>query len=93
MCLSFDELFRNNNIVIFSRYGAAYPAGIQPSQYAAYYDSAAAMASGMAFPPVRAYPDEWRGYAQPEGYPYDERDYEREVYRRDYDRRAPPTWT
>ncbi|XP_049876715.1 chromodomain-helicase-DNA-binding protein 1 isoform X2 [Pectinophora gossypiella] len=55
-----------------------------------YYDNGA-MASGMGFPPVRPYPaEEWRGYTQPE-YAYDDRDYEREVYRRDYDRRAPPT--
>lgn len=57
--------------------------------YSGYYDSAT-MAGGMGFPPTRAYPEEWRNYAQPE-YAYDERDYEREVYRRDYDRRAPPT--
>lgn len=69
----------------------AYPAGMTSSTYAAYYDSATAMASGMVFPPARPYTDEWRGYTQPEGYSYDERDYEREVYRRDYDRRAPPT--
>lgn len=58
--------------------------------YAAYYESAAAMPA-MGFPPMRAvYPEDWRPYTQPE-YPYEERDYEREVYRRDYDRRAPPT--
>lgn len=58
--------------------------------YGGYYDST--MTSGsMGFPPVRPYPsEEWRGYAQTE-FSYDDRDYEREVYRRDYDRRAPPT--
>ncbi|XP_013134989.1 PREDICTED: chromodomain-helicase-DNA-binding protein 1 isoform X3 [Papilio polytes] len=56
--------------------------------YAGYYEGSA-LAGGMGFPPVR-YPEEWRSYPQPE-YAYDERDYEREVYRRDYDRRAPPT--
>lgn len=58
--------------------------------YGGYYDST--MTSGMGFPPVRPYPSEdWRGgYTQPE-FSYDDRDYEREVYRRDYDRRAPPT--
>lgn len=83
-----------NDLLLCSRYGAAAyaaAAGLQPSPYTAYYDSATAMASGMVFPPARPYPDEWRGYAQPDAYPYDERDYEREVYRRDYDRRAPPT--
>ncbi|XP_050554685.1 chromodomain-helicase-DNA-binding protein 1 isoform X2 [Spodoptera frugiperda] len=63
--------------------------GAVPGPYSAYYDNAS-MPGGMGFPPVRAYPDEWRGYSQAE-YAYDERDYEREVYRRDYDRRAPPT--
>lgn len=57
--------------------------------YSGYYDSSA-MPSGMGFPSVRPYPEDWRSYPQPE-YAYDERDYEREVYRRDYDRRAPPT--
>ncbi|CAG4978576.1 unnamed protein product [Parnassius apollo] len=57
--------------------------------YTGYYEGGA-MPSGMGFPPVRPYPDDWRSYPQPE-YAYDERDYEREVYRRDYDRRAPPT--
>lgn len=59
--------------------------------YGGYYDSTTTMASGMGFPPVRPYADDWRGYSQPE-YGYDDREYEREVYRRDYDRRAPPTW-
>lgn len=64
-----------------------------PGPYGGYYDgTSAAMASGMVFPgaPPR-YPEEWRGYAQPADYGYEERDYERELYRRDYDRRAPPT--
>lgn len=72
---------------MYSRY-AGY-AGMPAGPYG-YYD-AAAMPSGMGFAPVRPYPpEEWRGYPQSE-YPYDDRDYEREVYRRDYDRRAPPT--
>lgn len=83
-----------------SRYGFGGMAG----PYAGYYEGAAAMpgggggggaggggGGGLGFPQVRSYPEDWRGgYTQPE-YPYDERDYEREVYRRDYDRRAPPT--
>ncbi|XP_063395303.1 chromodomain-helicase-DNA-binding protein 1 isoform X1 [Cydia fagiglandana] len=67
-----------------SRYGYGGMAG----SYGGYYDGAA-MPGGMGFPPARSYPEDWRGYSQPEY--YDERDYEREVYRRDYDRRAPPT--
>ncbi|XP_041975672.1 chromodomain-helicase-DNA-binding protein 1 isoform X1 [Aricia agestis] len=62
--------------------GAPYPG------YGSYEGSP--MAGGMGFPPVRPYPEDWRGYAQPD-YPYDDREYEREVYRRDYDRRAPQT--
>lgn len=61
--------------------------------YGQYYEGAS-MVSGMAFPPVpvRGYPEGWRGYGQPPAdYQYDEREYEHEVYRRDYDRRAPPT--
>ncbi|XP_050681248.1 chromodomain-helicase-DNA-binding protein 1 isoform X2 [Leptidea sinapis] len=69
------------------RFGGSYPQMGGP--YSAYYDGSA-MPPAMGFPPVRPYPEEWRGYSQQE-YPYDERDYEREVYRRDYDRRAPPT--
>lgn len=71
---------------MYSRYSGF---GGMPGPYGAYYDSAS-MAGSMGFPPARPYPDDWRGYTQPE-YAYDERDYEREVYRRDYDRRAPPT--
>lgn len=69
-----------------SRFGGYPPMG---GPYSGYYDGVT-MPSGMGFPPVRSYPEDWRGYAQPE-YPYDDREYEREVYRRDYDRRAPPT--
>ncbi|CAK1540056.1 unnamed protein product [Leptosia nina] len=69
-----------------SRFGG-YPPMAGP--YSGYYEGAT-MPGGMGFPPARPYPDDWRGYAQPE-YPYDDREYEREVYRRDYDRRAPPT--
>lgn len=56
--------------------------------YSGYYEGAA-MAGGMGFPAARGYPEDWRPYSQPDY--YEERDYEREVYRRDYDRRAPPT--
>lgn len=78
----------NDNLMYFnpSRYGGF---GAMAGPYGGYYEGAA-MPSGMGFPPVRPYPDDWRGYGQSD-YQYDERDYEREVYRRDYDRRAPPT--
>ncbi|CAH2254792.1 jg15380 [Pararge aegeria aegeria] len=64
--------------------------GAMAGPYGSGYFEGAVVPASMGFPPVRPYPDDWRGYAQPE-YAYDERDYEREVYRRDYDRRAPPT--
>ncbi|XP_060804786.1 chromodomain-helicase-DNA-binding protein 1 isoform X2 [Amyelois transitella] len=69
------------------RYGGSGFGGIA-GPYGGYYDGAT-MPSAMGFPPVRPYQDDWRGY--PADYSYEERDYEREVYRRDYDRRAPPT--
>lgn len=78
-----------NVCIVDFRYGAG-AFGAMQGPYSGYYEGGAGMAGGMGFPGVRAYPEDWRGYAQPD-YPYDERDYEREVYRRDYDRRAPPT--